>query len=59
MSGSEMQTDQMICYCFNYRESDLLKDLERHDGRSIILQEIVAAKRRGACQCASKHPQRR
>ena len=50
---------KMICYCFKYTETDIKADLRQNDGRSLILEKIVAQKRAGACQCATKHPEGR
>jgi hypothetical protein len=46
---------EMICFCFQHTRSDIEDDLHHH-GRSLILEKIIAAKRMGACQCASKNP---
>lgn len=51
--------ESLICYCFNYRKSDILRDVKKNGGRSLILEKIVAAKQRGACQCKSMHPEGR
>ena len=45
----------IICYCFNYTRRDLEEDVLRN-GRSLILDKIIDAKRLGACQCAVKNP---
>jgi hypothetical protein len=46
---------EMICYCFNYTRGDILRDAMQ-SRRSLILEEISAAKRLGACMCAIKNP---
>lgn len=46
---------EIICYCFNHTRADIERDY-RKNGRSLILEEIIAAKRLGACQCAIKNP---
>jgi hypothetical protein len=46
---------ELICYCFNHTRSDIEQDLARN-GRSLILEKIIDAKRLGACQCAAKNP---
>ncbi|HKJ05131.1 MAG TPA: hypothetical protein VJ974_05985 [Geopsychrobacteraceae bacterium] len=51
--------DKLICYCFNYRNSDIIKDLIVNEGCSLILQRIVDAKNRGDCQCEIYHPEKR
>lgn len=45
----------LVCYCFGYSISDIERDVAAH-GRSTLLEEIIAAKRAGACDCAAKHP---
>jgi hypothetical protein len=45
----------IICYCFNHTRADIERDY-RQNGRSLILEKIIAAKRLGACQCATKNP---
>ena len=37
---------RLICYCFGYTEEDLCQDTLRH-GRSLIMERIVAEKKRG------------
>ncbi|TFG39668.1 MAG: BFD-like (2Fe-2S) protein [Syntrophobacterales bacterium] len=46
---------EMICYCFNHTRGDIARDVMQN-GRSLILAEIIAAKRLGACRCAVKNP---
>lgn len=46
---------ETICYCFNHTRADIERDY-RENGRSLILEKIIAAKRLGACQCAVKNP---
>lgn len=46
---------ELICYCFNHTRGDIERDLAQN-GRSLILEAIMAAKRMGACQCAVKNP---
>lgn len=48
-----------ICYCFEHTEEDLRHDVRQQGGRSAILEQIVAAKKAGGCQCADQHPQGR
>ena len=45
----------IICYCFNYTRRDIEEDVLRN-GRSLIQDKIIDAKRLGACQCAVKNP---
>ena len=46
---------EIICYCFNYTRRDIEEDVRRN-GRSLIREKIIDAKRLGACQCAIKNP---
>jgi hypothetical protein len=46
---------EIICYCFNRTRADIEHDYRRN-GRSLILEEIIAAKRLGACRCAAQNP---
>jgi hypothetical protein len=46
---------EMICYCFRYTRRDIEEDVLRN-GRSLILDKILDAKRLGACQCVLKNP---
>ena len=50
---------QTICYCFEYSAEDIQQDVQKHRGRSTILERIVAAKEQGGCQCDTRHPERR
>ena len=49
----------LVCYCFEYSTEDIREDVRANNGRSTILEEIVAAKRSGRCQCATTHPEGR
>lgn len=48
-----------ICYCYGYNEEDIRTDVRANGGRSLILERILAEKRRGACRCAETHPEGR
>ena len=48
----------LICYCFNYTVSDIEIDI-RQKGKSTILDRILAEKKSGGCQCATKNPKGR
>jgi hypothetical protein len=52
MSGSAAE---IICYCFNHTRADIERDC-RENGRSLILEKIISAKRLGACRCAAQNP---
>jgi len=47
--------DETICYCFNHTRGEIEEDVLRN-GRSLILEKIIEAKRLGACQCTVKNP---
>ena len=49
----------LICYCFEYSADDIRIDVRENNGRSLILERIVTAKRVGGCQCATTHPEGR
>ncbi len=46
---------KLVCYCFNYSESDLETDI-RKNGKSTIEEKIKAEKNAGSCGCATKNP---
>lgn len=48
-----------ICYCYSYDEEDIPTDVRANGGRLLILERILAEKRKGDCRCAQKHPQGR
>jgi hypothetical protein len=50
---------EWVCYCFHYTAGDIQADVWANQGRSLILERIVAAKRAGGCRCADTHPERR
>ena len=47
-----------ICYCFEFTEEDIRKDIEAN-GRSTILAKIKKERKIGNCQCAVKNPKGR
>jgi hypothetical protein len=49
----------LVCYCFGFSVADVQEDLLRNEGRSSILDRIVAEKKAGTCRCATMHPERR
>ncbi len=51
----ERPPEEMICFCFGYTRETIVRDF-RENGRSRILEEILAAKRLGACRCAAANP---
>jgi len=48
-----------ICYCYEYSDEDIREDVRQNNGRSTILERITAEKKKGACQCKTKHPEGR
>ena len=49
----------IICYCFNYTEEEIRKDVRSNSGKSTIVNRILEEKKRGNCDCFDKHPERR
>ncbi|RLB84673.1 MAG: BFD-like (2Fe-2S) protein [Deltaproteobacteria bacterium] len=47
-----------ICYCFNYTDEDIRKDVLKN-GRSLIMEMIMREKSLGNCDCANQNPNRR
>ena len=47
--------DNLICYCFGYTAEDVRRDIEAN-GRSLIMEKIMAQKKAGSCDCANKNP---
>lgn len=54
-----MKNTQKICYCFNYTDADIKKDVHENSGRSLILERIEEEKKAGNCHCALNHPEGR
>lgn len=50
--------EELICYCFNHTAADIERDALTH-GRSMIMEKILAEKKAGGCQCATKNPKGR
>lgn len=50
--------NELVCYCFGYSVADITRDIAEN-GRSTIMERIMAEQRKGGCQCATKHPQGR
>ena len=46
---------EQICYCFDYTEDDIVKDV-KENGTSTIMERIKVEKKQGACQCATRNP---
>ena len=50
---------QFVCYCFEYTEADIIRDVRINKGKSSILERIKEEKRKGTCQYEIKHPEKR
>jgi len=48
----------LVCYCFEYSRDDIEQDV-LNNGRSLIMEKIMAAKRFGGCHCTTKNPRGR
>ncbi|MGQ9745913.1 MAG: hypothetical protein ACUVQV_08085 [Dissulfurimicrobium sp.] len=48
----------MVCYCFGYTDDDIREDVKTY-GCSLIMEQIMAGKKDGNCQCATKNPKGR
>jgi hypothetical protein len=51
-----MAMAEFICYCFEYTESDIVDEVVKNHGRSLILEKIIEARKNGTCQCDTKNP---
>lgn len=51
--------EKLICYCYEYTEADIKKDLLMNNGRSLFLERIIKARENNTCQCDIKHPEKR
>ena len=49
---------EMICYCFGYTAEEIRIDVEEN-GRSLIMEKIMAEKKMGGCDCPNKNPKKR
>jgi hypothetical protein len=47
-----------ICYCFDYTDEDIERDVRDH-GKSLIMEKIMASKKAGGCRCATENPKGR
>ncbi|PNU20490.1 BFD-like (2Fe-2S) protein [Geothermobacter hydrogeniphilus] len=50
---------KLICYCFAHSEDEIRRAVLEDSGRSRIMEQILAAKKAGACRCVETHPQGR
>ena len=49
---------QLLCFCFGYSAHDIRADIAAN-GRSLIMEKIMAAKRASGCNCATTNPKGR
>lgn len=49
----------LICYCFQYSEEDIVRDVMENNGVSPILEHIRSEKKKGTCNCRFNHPEGR
>ena len=47
--------NELICYCFHYTADDIKADFKKN-GKSLILEKIMAEKEKGGCNCIQKNP---
>ena len=50
---------EIICYCFSYTDEDIVNDVKAHNGRSPIMEKIMAEKKIGNCRCGETNPKGR
>ena len=50
-----MKKDDIVCWCFGYAKQDIENDYKTN-GKSTILEKIIAAKKAGKCNCAENNP---
>jgi len=55
---TDHRISDFICYCFEYTKHDIEQDFSKN-GRSIIMEKIMAEKKIGGCDCANKNPKGR
>jgi hypothetical protein len=46
---------ELICYCLEYTRQDIKQDF-LENGRSKIMEKIMAKKKLGRCHCATLNP---
>ncbi len=50
--------DEMVCYCHHYTAADLEKDV-LENGKSTIMERILAESKAGNCDCKTNNPEGR
>jgi len=48
-----------VCYCFEHSEDEIRREVRENNGRSRILEKILAEKKAGTCRCSETHPEDR
>jgi hypothetical protein len=48
----------LVCYCFEHNREDIERDIIIN-GRSTIMEKIIAEKKGGRCDCATRNPKGR
>jgi len=49
---------EIICYCFNYSDEDIIADFIAN-GKSAILKKVMSSKAEQKCDCHLKNPKGR
>jgi cation transport ATPase len=52
------QVKGLVCYCFGFTRQDIEQDLVEN-GRSLIVEKIMTAKKAGGCDCKNLNPRGR
>ncbi|GAB4179882.1 MAG: (2Fe-2S)-binding protein [Geothermobacteraceae bacterium] len=50
---------RLICYCFEHTGEEIRREVLDNNGRSLILEKILAEKKAGTCRCSELHPEGR
>ena len=53
-----MENIKTVCYCYNYSDDDIIRDVLFNKGRSTIEQKIGVEKAAGRCRCEIKNPKK-
>ncbi|MDQ7824224.1 MAG: hypothetical protein RDV48_15590 [Candidatus Eremiobacteraeota bacterium] len=48
--------NELVCYCLEYREEDIIRDVIENAGRSLIMERIMAERQAGTCECSTRNP---
>jgi cation transport ATPase len=54
----QQQKKDLVCYCFGFTKQDIEQDLVKN-GRSLIMEKIMAEKKTGGCDCKNLNPKGR